>query len=738
VSPLFPFDRARGAAVYVLLIIALAAATSGGRAQSAQPKPAKPDAPPPQGQEQTPPGGADANQPRFRAGTNFVRVDAYPSMKGVAVRDLTADDFQVLEDGVVQKVESFEHVEVRGPGPDEARHEPNNPREARAIAESTTGRLFVVFLDTYHTEEGGSHRMQRVLVNLLNKVVGPDDMYAVMTPDMSAADISFARKTDVMEDYLAKYWFWGQRERLWPEDPVEQHYFECYPEQGQATSCGSPLGPQQQSGTVYRGIAREMVARRHEKKVLDALTDLARYLRGIREERKAVIAISNGWLLFRPNPALERHATCEGAPGLGQPGVGPDGRLTSDRLAHDYGYSKYDCDKDRRLLANIDDWQTYQDLIDDANRSNVTFYPVDSRGLAAMDNLIIADLPPNVDQAMLKNRIETLRTLATDTDGIAVVDTNDLEKGLRRVVDDLTSYYLLGYYSTNGKNDGKFRKITVRVKRPGVDVRARRGYRAATQDEIDRGREQTLLQESNAPSSPMQMALNALGSARPGIPFRTSVSYAALGAADPGGEKVRLWALAELDSIVARQGEWLAGGSVGVAVTLPDGTELVSKDAPLAAGQHAVAVDLGEIDVPAGEIVVRTRAKPQGDGLPYTDTIRLAGVGQPGRPLLLRRGPTTGIKYVPTANLQFQRTERLRVDLPMGADAGTPTAEVLDRAGKPIAVPVRASARTEDGQTWASAELSLAPLAAGDYLIRLKAGAGTNTQEVLAGFRLVP
>ena len=169
-----------------------------------------------------------------------------------------------------QKVETFEHVEVRGPGPQEARVEPNNAREARAIAESTTGRLFVVFLDTYHTEEGGSHRMQRVLVNLLNKVVGPDDMYAVMTPDMSAADISFARKTDVMEDYLAKYWFWGQRERLWPEDPVEQHYFECYPEQGMSSSCNSPLGVQRQADNVYAGIAREMVARRHEKKVLDA------------------------------------------------------------------------------------------------------------------------------------------------------------------------------------------------------------------------------------------------------------------------------------------------------------------------------------------------------------------------------------------------------------------------------------------------------------------------------------
>src|SRR3954469_21521659 len=121
-----------------------------------------------------------------------------------------------------------------------------------------------------------------------------------------------------------------------------------------------------------------------------------------------------------------------------------------------------------------------------------------------MDNLIIADLPPNVDQATLKNRIETLRTLALDTDGIAVVDTNDLDKGLRRVVDDLTSYYLLGYYSTNPKADGKFRKITVHVKRPGVDVRARRGYQAASQEELDRGRTETLKTEMSAPSTPMQ------------------------------------------------------------------------------------------------------------------------------------------------------------------------------------------------------------------------------------------
>jgi hypothetical protein len=236
----------------------------------------------------------------------------------------------------------------------------------------------------------------------------------------------------------------------------------------------------------------------------------------------------------------------------------------------------------------------------------------------------------------------------------------------------------------------------------------------------------------------MQAALNALASARPGIPFRTSVSYAAPAPHGTGTPTFHVWALAELDAPVARQGEWLGGGTAEVSVTLPNGSPVTSKEASLQAGQHALAVDLGELSVPAGEIVFRTRLRPAGDGMPFTDTIRLSGVSGPGRPLILRRGPTTGVKYVPTADPQFQRTERLRVDLPVGADTTQPpTAEVLDRAGRPIAVPVHASTRTEDGLTWASAEISLAPLAAGDYLIRMKT-AGEKSQEVVTGFRLVP
>ena len=83
----------------------------------------------------------------------------------------------------------------------------------------------------------------------------------------------------------------------------------------------------------------------------------------------------------------------------------------------------------------------------------------------------------------LTARLESLRTLAADTDGMAIVQTNDLESGFKRIVADLSSYYLLGYYSDR-RMDGRFHSIRVRVKRPGVQVRARRGYLAPSAAEV--------------------------------------------------------------------------------------------------------------------------------------------------------------------------------------------------------------------------------------------------------------
>ena len=72
--------------------------------------------------------------------------------------------------------------------------------------------------------------------------------------------------------------------------------------------------------------------------------------------------------------------------------------------------------------------------------------------------------------------MDTLRTLADNTDGRAIVNRNDLAAGMKQIVRDTSAYYLLGYNSTHTATDGKFHEIKVRVKRPGIQVRARKGY----------------------------------------------------------------------------------------------------------------------------------------------------------------------------------------------------------------------------------------------------------------------
>jgi len=225
-------------------------------------------------------------QPVFRVEANYVRVDVYVTKDEQPVRDLTADDFVVSEDGAAQSITAFEHVEIRGRAEGPPGREPQSVSESREMARDPRNRVFVVFLDTLHTGVGGSHRMQRALVTLLDRILGPDDLVGVMTPDMSAADVTFGRRTDSIEAMLTKYWTWGRRDQVMKLDPVEQNYELCYPDSGQTA-----------------GIAREMIDRRRERLTLEALRDLSIFLRGVREERKAVIAVSDGWLLFGPNRA---------------------------------------------------------------------------------------------------------------------------------------------------------------------------------------------------------------------------------------------------------------------------------------------------------------------------------------------------------------------------------------------------------------------------------------------------
>jgi hypothetical protein len=102
--------------------------------------------------------------------------------------------------------------------------------------------------------------------------------------------------------------------------------------------------------------------------------------------------------------------------------------------------------------------------------------------------------------------------------------------------------------------------------------------------------------------------------------------------------------------------------------------------------------------------------------------------------LYLRRGNVTGNKDTPTADLRFHRSETIRVEVPSASsDAGT--ARLLDRTGKPLAVPVTAAVRDDrDGSRWRTAQLALAPLAPGEYIIEI----AHEGQRALAAFKVVP
>jgi VWFA-related protein len=143
----------------------------------------------------------------------------------------------------------------------------------------------------------------------------------------------------------------------------------------------------------------------------------------------------------------------------------------------------------------------FEALIAEANRANITIYPVDAAGLRIHskesevahsvdlsgaqgiggarrpDGPWTRDLEQR-EQELSSRPAVVLGRLASETGGFLTDNTNDLGKGVARMQVERTTYYLLGYQPTNASPDGKFRKVTVKVKRGKYVVRARPGYYA--------------------------------------------------------------------------------------------------------------------------------------------------------------------------------------------------------------------------------------------------------------------
>jgi VWFA-related protein len=678
---------------------------------------------------------AQDQRPTFHTEANYVRVDLYPTLRGAPVSDLNQDDFELVEDKVPQKIAAFEHVVVQTHVPEELRRDPGTLAESRQMAETTRGRVFVLFLDIYHVEGTGAVKIRQPLIDALDHTLGDGDLIAVMTPRMLARDLTFTAKTGSVKTILAQRW--GERDRIDDErDPEDASYTICYPP-------GSFCPPR---------LAEELIDRRRETRTLDALSDLVEYLRGVREERKAVLAITDGWRLFRSNDSLlvPPGVDCGGAsPGLPPVGVDPrTGRLGSLPLAPG-AVSDAQCETDRRRLALIDDERRIRDIGNEANRANVSFYPIDPRGLVASEqdmqplgvpniDLHTTPLSTRADIAQMAARQQSLRTLALDTDGRAVVATNDIPAALRRVADDLSSYYLLGYYST-GKLDGKFHAISVHVKRPGVEVRARRGYLAQTAAEAAAAAVAVptpAVAVAAAESTVITSALATLG-----IYSRETPVQVRAAAGWTPDHMLAIWTVGEFSGA-----DWKSGGQADVLLVGSDRQTHATAHTQLTPGTRSFRVRLVPTDpIPAGDysIVVRSRgagaaAEPSSDALPFVvpPAPDAAGV------LFLRRGVTTGNRDIPTADARFRRTEQIRVEIPT-VESRPSTARLLDRTGRPLPTPVQAAIREDaDGSRWQTAQLALAPLAPSDYLIELSGGVSigstTDTKRRLVAFRVVP
>lgn len=691
------------------IAIALSAATGALAQSGAAPQPA-------QGQPHQPP-------PPFRTEANFVRVDVYPTRDGKPVQGLQAEDFEVFEDGEPQVVQSFEHIVISPAGPEAQRAEPNTIEESRQLAANPRNRVFILFLDTPHVSVEGGWHAREPLIRLIDRILGPDDLVGVMTPRMSAADVVLARKTEVIASGLRVRWPWGQRGTL-EKDETELMYESCYP----------PLG----AGSISR-TAATMIARRRERATLESLTELVYYLRDLREERKAIVTVTEGWLLFRPDAgltSLERGpGGTERPPGPEPISVGPDGRITTKNTRGSSPYSRTDCDGQRMQLAMIDNEQYLRTLTDEANRGNASFYMVDPRGLTVFDSPIgpAPPLPLALDAASLRHRLDSLRTLAGATDGIAVINSNDLDAGMKRISDDLTSYYLLGYYSTNAKLDGRFHTIKVRVKRPGVDVRARKGYRAATASEVASAKAAAAAPLPDGMAE-VNAAMSSLARLRPDS--RLNLNAVALRPA-PGAALTTLWVAGELPPA---SGSRAPAGAIEVTVSA--GGHTSTAQVTLGPGERAFAVPVAlPPALGAGGLDLNVRARMTGaessvGGLSGNTSVDVKNAD--AQPMVFRRGHATGNRLAPAASFAFSRTERARFEFAIAADTTPGAGRLLDRAGGPLAIPVTVSERTDEksGQRWLTADITLAALAAGDYLVELTTTTGSDTRRRLVAFRV--
>jgi VWFA-related protein len=362
----------------------------------------------------------------FRVEVNYVEIDAVVTdAQGNFVPGLTKDDFEIVEEGKPQALSILTRVDIPVERADAPLFSPTAIEpDVQSNTKPFNGRVIVLVLDDLQTHFARSVRVREAARQFIERYLGENDIAAVVQTGArrdGAQEFTGNRRLLL----AAVQNFAGQKARSATLDKLDDYYMQ--------RDVGSLATPRDLSEAERVFKARNTYS---------TLRQVANYLAGVRGRRKAVVVFSEGVDYPIDNPIYNRYAS--------------------------------------------DIRNEMQAAIAAATRANVSFYGVDPRGLSGLGDeaMDVRSLPDDPTLGLgitslndeLRRSQDSLRTISDETGGFAAVDRNDLRTAFSNIIQDNSSYYLLGYYSSDTRRDGRFRRVQVRVKRPGLTVRARRGY----------------------------------------------------------------------------------------------------------------------------------------------------------------------------------------------------------------------------------------------------------------------
>jgi len=383
--------------------------------------------------------GGEQQQPTFRAATRLVEVSVVvvQDRGGRPVTDLTAADFQVLDEGQPQTIELFSTRDERTPGAAAANAGAATSTPVRTETPSSNDGEYTNWHDTNGTS---------VSVILIDRVNSKD------------TDQIFVRKQIIklLEQIQARgrvalYLLEPSRIRVLHDFTTDPAALLRSLERYHVRSNGDPdssrsVGP------------------------IDGDPDLDAYVEEMRKNNQGRAQVTQAQI------------TAAGLETIGQHLSGIQGRKNLIWVTS--AFPAVGTDELGRPRIHIDDARRAMRMLSDAN---IAVYPIDDRGIAAYWVFDPAAPTPLVGQAAPTAPSVFASTAANndsmqivaETTGGRVFTSNDIAGAVRRAIDDSAFTYVLGYYPTATKWDDTFRRITVKVSRPGVNLRYRTGYFAA-------------------------------------------------------------------------------------------------------------------------------------------------------------------------------------------------------------------------------------------------------------------